>query len=500
MKMLIGGKKVDSSNGKTIDVVNPATGKLIDTVPAATKEDVSRALDYAKIGFEKWSKTTMLERENIFFKYRALINKPENKRWFLEHICEEMGLNPAIACFNFMQAEAIFAGYMETAKRYDGRLLVPGTELGHDTHTERDMVMVTNEPIGTVVGIVPFNAPMLLFSYKAAPALVAGNAVIIKAPSDDPLTVIRAAELLIEAGVPGEAIQVITAKGSDLGTSLMDDPRIDCIAVTGSTEVGLDVARECAKRLIPCELELGGNDPFIVLEDADIDLAAANAAFTRSANAGQVCIAPKRFLVHKDVVEEFTSKVIKTLNMFRVGYDPDISPTIERIVEGDILNPLADPVCCPVINSRAADTIMSQINHTVEQGAKIVYGGTRDGCFIYPTVLTGVTKDMDIAGDMEIFGPVIPIITISSEEEALEIANQSQYGLSGCVWTKDWQRGYDVARRVQSGGVVVNGTGMYRNQMQPFGGYKMSGLGREGLVTLGAMMQQKVIVMKDFLK
>jgi succinate-semialdehyde dehydrogenase/glutarate-semialdehyde dehydrogenase len=133
-------------------------------------------------------------------------------------------------------------------------------------------------------------------------------------------------------------------------------------------------------------------------------------------------------------------------------------------------------------------------------GAKIVYGGTRDGCFIYPTVLTGVTKDMDIAGDMEIFGPVIPIITISSEEEALEIANQSQYGLSGCVWTRDWQRGYDVARRVQSGGVVVNGTGMYRNQMQPFGGYKMSGLGREGLVTLGAMMQQKVIVMKDFLK
>jgi acyl-CoA reductase-like NAD-dependent aldehyde dehydrogenase len=497
MKMLIGGQHTDASNGKTIDVINPATGEFIDTVPAATKEDVDRALDAARIGFEKWSQTTMLQREAVFMKYRELLNKPENKRWFLEHTCMEMGINAAVSNFNFFQAESIFAGYMESAKRLDGEVLVPGTELGHDTHTEGDMIIVTHEPIGVVVGIVPFNAPMLLFSYKAAPALAAGNAIIIKAPSDDPLTVIRAAELLHEAGVPGEALQVITGRGSDLGDCLMDDPRIDGIFMTGSTEVGLEVAKSSAKHLIPCELELGGNDPFIVLEDANLDAAAANTV-TRIANAGQVCIAPKRFIVHKDVVEEFTQKVINILKNFTTGYT-DPTSALDEIMAGAMPNPLDDPTLSPVISAKAADKIMAQIQHTVDQGAKIVYGGQRDGCFITPAVLTGVTKDMDVAKDMEIFGPVIPIIAVESEEEAIEVANSSCYGLSGCVFTNDWKRGYRVARRVQSGGVVVNGTGMYRNQMQPFGGYKKSGLGREGLHTLTSMMNTKNIVMKDFL-
>jgi acyl-CoA reductase-like NAD-dependent aldehyde dehydrogenase len=500
MKMLIGGQKVDAACGKTIDILNPATGEFIDTVPAATKEDIDRALDVAKIGFQKWKKTTLLQREAIFDRYRELLNREDNKRWFIEHLCMEAGIGPVTALFQFQQADTMFRGYIETAKRYEGKLLVPGTELGHDSHTDKDMMMVTYEPIGTVVGVVPFNAPLLLFSFKAAPALAAGNAVIIKPPTDNPLTVIRACELLIEAGVPGEAIQCITARGRDLGTLLMDDPRIDAVCITGSTEVGIETAKCCAKHIIPCELELGGNDPFIVLDDADVDQAASLAAFTRTANAGQVCIAPKRFIVHESLVETFTAKVLENLKGIHCGYPDDVKGDIEKMLAGGQPNPLEMSMMAPVINERAAKKIIDQINHTVEQGATLAYGGTRNGCFVEPTVLTGVTKDMDIAKDMEIFGPVIPIIPVSSEEEAVEVANSSSFGLSGSVFTKDWKRGMKIAREVQSGGMVINGTGLYRNQMQPFGGYKKSGLGREGMVTLGAMMQQKVIIMKNFLQ
>lgn len=496
MKMLIGGKKVDSRDGKTIDVINPATGEFIDTVPMATEEDVKEAVRLSKDGFREWSAMPLLKREGIIKKFLVLLE--ENKKRLMPILARESGKSPLVGVFEIGQTAGLFSGYIETAKRYDGKILVPGTELGHDGHTEGDLLLVVYEPIGTVAAIVPFNAPLLLFSYKVAPALAAGNSVVVKPPTDNPLALIKMAELLWEAGVPGNTLQVVTGKGSQVGNWLVSNPGVDAVTMTGSTEVGVGIATTLAKRLAPCCLELGGNDPFIVLDDADIDIVADQACGARTGNAGQVCIAPKRFLIQNSVKEEFTRKLIENVKKVKTGFNPDVEGEMERFMDmTNVTN--AKGMMGSLINEEAAKTVEEQVNYTIKQGAKLEIGGKRNGAFYEPTVLTGVTKDMDIARDMEIFGPVFPIIGFDTVQEAIEIANSSQFGLSGNVMTNDWKKGMMVARAVQSGVVVVNGSSMYRNQMQPFGGYKMSGMGREGFVTLGEMVQEKTIVFKNFL-
>jgi succinate-semialdehyde dehydrogenase/glutarate-semialdehyde dehydrogenase len=500
--MLIGGKWVDASDGGTFDIINPANGKFLDTVPAATKDDVDEAVRRSKNGIKEWGAIPLLEKEKIFDKFIALMY--ENQKEILALLSRESGKSPFVSQFEFSQTPALFRGYIEQAKRLDGKLLVPGTELGHDAQTQDDMIMVVHEPIGTMACIVPFNAPMLLFSYKAAPALAGGNAVIAKLPSDNPLTTLRVAGMLIEAGVPGDALQVITGSGSKVGNWLVEHPDVNGITMTGSTEVGVGIAEKTAPRLAHVSLELGGNDAFIVLDDADIDQAAAEAAFTRTGYAGQVCIAPKRFIVHNAVKEEFTQKTLEYLKTVNMGYKDDVEDQIDRMFDPGAADPSSainpDALMGCIINENAAKEIESQVNHTVAQGAEILIGGKRDGAFYSPTILAGVTKDMDVAKDMEIFGPVISIIGCDSTEEAIEIANQSKYGLSGCVFTKDWKKGMYVARKADTGGMVINGTTMYRNAMQPFGGHKMSGQGNEGFITLEEMTVTKTIVMKGFYK
>lgn len=496
MKMLIGGKKVDSRDGKTIDVINPATGEFIDTVPMATEEDVNEAVRLSKEGQKEWSSIPLLKREEIIKKFLNLLE--ENKKKLIPLLAREAGKSPVVGVFELNQAVGLYPGYIETAKRYDGKLLVPGTELGHDGHTERDLLMVVYEPIGTVAAIVPFNAPLLLFSYKVAPALAAGNAVIAKPPTDNPLAVIMMAELMLEAGIPGNTLQVITGKGSQVGNWLVNNPGIDAVTMTGSTEVGVSIASSLAKRLAPCCLELGGNDPFIVLEDTDIDIAAGLSCGTRTANSGQVCISPKRFLIQNSVREEFTRKLIENVKKIEMGFNPDVEGEMERCMSMTDVT-MAKVLMGSLISEGAAKTVEEQVNLTIKQGAKLAIGGKRNGAFYEATVLTDVTKDMDVARDMEIFGPVFPIIGFDTVKDAIDIANSSKFGLSGNVMTNDWKKGMMIARAVQSGTVVVNGSSMYRNQMQPFGGYKMSGMGREGFVTLGEMVQEKTIVLKDFL-
>ena len=390
-------------------------------------------------------------------------------------------------------------GYFEAAKRLDGKLLVPGTELGHDGKTDHDMIMVVHEPIGTIASIVPFNAPLLLFSFKVAPALAAGNAVIAKPPTDNPLALLRMAELMWEAGVPGNTLQVITGSGSKCGDWLIEHPGIDGVSMTGSTGVGIGIAERMAKRLGHYSLELGGNDAFIVCEDADVEAAAEQAAFTRTTNTGQVCIAPKRFIVHNSVKQRFTDIVYSIVKEVEMGFDNNVEELCDKYL-GLVDAVDAKAKMGSLISERAAKEVEEQVNKTIAQGATLLCGGHRNGAFYEATILTDVTKDMDIAKDMEIFGPVIPIIGFDTTEEAIEIANSSCYGLSGCVFTKDWKKGMHVASKAQSGGMVVNGTTMYRNQLQPFGGYKMSGVGREGFTTLEEMTQIKNIVLKGFLE
>lgn len=494
MKMLIGGRKVDAGDQKTIDVINPATGEFIDTVPMAAKEDVYLAVENAKKGQREWASIPIVEREKIFDRFQELLEKHRKELIVLS--AKEMGKSAFVANFEIEGVMPMFRSYLEESKRLEGRMLVPGTELGHDGKTQTDMITVVHEPIGVIAAIVPFNAPMLLTAYKVAPILCAGNAAIVKPPSDNPLAAIRLCELLLEAGVPGNALQVVTGSGKIVGEYLLNHPGIDGVTMTGSTEVGLDIAKQMSERLAYLGLELGGNDAFIVLDDADVDEAANQAAQTRITNAGQVCIAPKRFIVHNSLKEVFTQKVLEIVKTFELGYDEHIEEQIEQFL-GVVDCADVKVLVPPIINERAAKEIEDQVNHTISQGAVLLAGGKRKHAFYEPTVLA-CTKDMDIAKDLEIFGPVIPIIGFDTLDEAIEIANNSKYGLSGCVFTRDWKKGHYVARACQTGTMVVNGTTMYRNMMQPFGGYKYSGYGREGLITLEEMTQTKNIVMKGF--
>ena len=497
MKMIIGGKRVDSADGRTIDVINPANGQFLDTIPMATEEDVQLAVDNARKGQKEWQAIPLMEREKIIQKFVGLLE--DHKKEIIAVCTRECGKHVGTTIFEYNQTASVFTGYMEAAKRLDGKMLVPGSEPGHDGKTASDMILVTHEPLGTVVAIVPFNAPMLLYSYKVAPALAAGNAVIVKPPTDNPLTDIMITELLLEAGVPGNALQIVTGSGSKVGDWLVKNPGVDAVSMTGSTQVGVEIAGIMAKRLAPCTLELGGNDAFIVMPDTDIDKAAASACGARKGNSGQICISSKRFLVHNSVIEQFTEKLTALVRDIEVGYEDNVEEMMEKFLGNTDRTNTKGEYIGSLISEKAAKEVESQVNHTIEQGAHLLCGGQRTGAFFMPAVLGGVTKDMDVAKDMEIFGPVWPIIGFDTVEEAIEIANNSSYGLSGCVLTEDWKLGMRVAREVQTGGMVVNGTSVYRNQMQPFGGQKMSGMGNEGLTTLEEMTKIKNIVLKGFL-
>jgi|LSQX01.2.fsa_nt_gb succinate-semialdehyde dehydrogenase/glutarate-semialdehyde dehydrogenase len=498
MKLLIDGKKVDSSNGKIIEIIDPTSGKFLDSVPSASLDDMDQAMECSRNGFLKWKAIPLKEKEVIYNKFFNLLE--EQKKEIVSIHALESGFTVRTCLFQFQGIKDIFSGYLESAKRLNGTVLVPGTETGHDGRTEKDLQLVLHEPLGTVLAIVPFNAPLMLFAYKVASALSAGNSVIVKPPSTNPLALIKITELLWEAGVPGDAIQLITGPGKLVGDYMVKDSRIHAVTLTGSTEVGIEIAETLAKRLAPCALELGGNDPFIVLEDADLELAAREGLNWRFNAAGQVCIAPKRFIIHQSLVRKFTEMAINKASSIEMGYDIDKRAEIEQYLNRDFneLKPGTMKMNC-LISVDAAKTVETQVNQTLAEGAKLLIGGKRKGAFYEPTVLSNVTRDMSIAKDLEVFGPVVPIISFDTTEEAIEIANSSKYGLSGCVYTKDWQKGMEIARLIESGGVVVNGVGTYRNMMQPFGGYKMSGVGREGFSTLEELTQTKVIILKDFI-
>lgn len=499
MKMLIDGRQADAVDGRTMDVVNPVTGQVLDQVPAAGKADIDRALAASKEGFRKWKAVPLMEKEAIFQRFYRLLEDTDTKRDIISTLIKESGSSIRNGLFQYQGMPEIFKGYLETAKRYHGSVLVPGTEAGHDGRTMGDLQMVVYEPVGTVFAVVPFNAPLMLFAYKAAPALAAGNSVVVKPPSDNPLALLKVVELLWKAGVPGDALQVITGRGSEVGDWVTSDPRVNAVSLTGSTQVGLNVAQIMAKRLAPCALELGGNDPFIVMEDADVKAAVKDAAFWRMNSAGQVCISPKRFIVHSSVLETFTKGVLEFVENIDMGYEMDVDAELEKYLTSDFSKFSGQRmVMNSLISQKAAEEVEAQVEKTAAQGARILIGGKRKGSFYEPTILTHVTKDMDVMKDMEIFGPVMPICAFDTADEAVEIANQSCYGLSGCVFTKDWKKGMEIARQVQSGTVVVNGTGTYRNMMQPFGGMKLSGQGKEGFFTLGEVVEAKNIVLKGF--
>lgn len=480
MKMLINGQFVDASNGATINVVNPVTGKVLDTVPSATKQDVEKAVTYAVESQPAWNRMPTRLRCEILRKFAALVK--ERKYELAASLTAETGKPYTMEALAEIESAAfIFESACEIAPHHYGNTLQRGTEPGYDD----DFQFTVNEPLGVIACIIPFNFPIALWAFKAGAALAAGNAIVVKAPSKDPLTLIKVTELLYEAGVPAGVVDCLTGSGGDVGRWLVDDNRVCAVNFTGSTETGIDIAKVAAEHLTPYTFELGGNDPFILCADGDLELALKEAA-DKARNAGQCCSAAKRFIIHNSLKDEFVRRLKEEY--------------LDQLVMGDPMD--EKTTMGPVITERDAIGVIDKINKTLAQGATLYCGGKRNGAFVEPTILTDVTAEMDIARDMEVFGPVWPVLGFDTVEEAIELANLTNYGLSSGVFTKDMITATRFVREIKAGYVTVNGSGGFRAAELPFGGgKKRTGNARESMMTLmDEVTQKESVILRYFLK
>ncbi len=477
MKMLINGQLTDSADGKFINVINPATGEIIDTVPMATKEDIDYAVASAVAAQKIWAKVPVYEKVEIMYRFIALVE--DKKEELARTLSDETGKPIVEARAEIGNISIAFKAFSERAKHLYSEVIPAGMEAGQ----AGNILLTQREPLGVVACVIPFNFPCDLFDQKVAPALLSGNAAIVKPSTDNPLTLCKLTYLLAEAGVTPGAISILTGRGSVVGAHLCANPDVHLVTLTGSTEVGIETAKACAENLTHVALELGGNDAFLVLEDADVDLATDELIWGRMYNTGQVCCASKRFVVHSSLVEEFTAKAIEKISRIPLGMPSEESTRLGCL-----------------ISEKAAIEVEKQVQLTVNQGGTILLGGKREGAFYQPTVIGNVPKTADVATDMEIFGPVVPIITFDTLEEAIEIANSSIFGLCGCVFTQNMKTAALVANALECGGVVINGASFFRSFEMPFGGYKFSGIGTEGVLsTFDEMTHTKTIVLKNII-
>lgn len=478
MKMIIDGEFVDAADGAVIENYNPCTRQLIGTVPSATESDVDAAIAAAVAGQEEWFALPLFQRMDIMNNFVSLMEMRQEE--LAQVTSAEAGKVISTARTEIKGAIETFRAYIAAAHTFCGRVF----PVDSAPRVQGDLVITIHEPLGVVVGICPYNFPVSLAAHKIAPALCGGNSIICKPASETPMGTILMAGMLVEAGVPKKAVSCLTGSGRMIGTKLASSTDIAAISFTGSTEAGMDLQRNSCVNLKHMHLELGGNDPMIVFPDCDVELAVEKAVDGRIRHSGQVCTASKRFIVHNSIKEEFISKLCERLSRIRVGTTDD--PKAEFSV---------------LVSEQAAQTVEEQVAHTVSQGAKCIMGGKREGAFMEITVLDEVTPEMDIAKDMEVFGPVFPIIGFESYEEAIAIANNTIYGLSSGVITDDIQTAIRAARDIKSGTCCLNGSGTKRSVYAPFGGYKMSGIGREGAIdTLQEYMQSKVIIFTGVMK
>jgi acyl-CoA reductase-like NAD-dependent aldehyde dehydrogenase len=479
MKMLIDGKQCDAADGRVYEIKNPATGAVIDTVPQAGPEDVHRAIEVALRGKEVMAQLPAHRRSEILRKAGELIL--ERAETLTQLLTSENG-KPIRQCrFEIGVTSRLFTDFAEEAKRIRGHYLpmdnVPGLE---------EMVAYTvRHPVGVVVGIIPFNYPAELFAHKIPGALAAGSSVIVKLPEQCPLTVLRLGEILIEAGLPPEGMQMLTGYPRHMGDELLTHPEIRMISFTGSAATAKLIACKAAATLKRLAFELGGTDAMIVLEDANLDAAADAVVHGRLTNgAGQICCAAKRILVQESVYETFVAKLMDRVSKIRMG-DP--------MGEDTDLGPLISP--------EAASRADAQVRKSIEMGAKPLAGAEIvNAAFYKPTVLVNVTPGMPVMNE-EVFAPVAPIYPFHDADSAVRIANDSPYGLQSSVFSENLNHALSVAHRLEVGGVVINGSGAFRPGNIPFGGFKQSGIGRESIVeTVLDMTEETTIVINGALK
>jgi len=475
MKMLIGGQWVESSDKTWISVSNPGTGKEIDKVPRATLQDMETVVAEAQKGREAMRQLTALQRYEILMRISQAIEERVEELGRL--LAEENGKPISQTRAEVGVTASIFRGFAEEAKRIFGRVMPVDAVRGNDRH----FAITIRQPLGVVAAIVPFNYPVELWGHKAASALAAGNAVISKPPSACPLTLLKIAALIEDSGIPACAHQMVTGSGAVVGEFLARAKGIQLITVTGSTEVGIRIAQLAAENLKKVHMELGGNDAMIILADADLEKAAEAVVLGRLARGnGQICCAVKRIFVEAPVFDQFTDLLTVKAKSLKMG---------DQLQEDTDVGPL--------INEDAAKEVEAYVGSAIKAGAKLMTGGKRINAFMEPTVLTNVTVDMKMFKE-EVFGPVAPLVPFTSLEDAIRMANDSPYGLQSAIFTRDISKAFDIAYKLEAGGVIINWSSALRIETLPFGGIKMSGHGREGVHdTLEEMTDQKTIIVHN---
>lgn len=460
--------------GKTLNVTNPANGELVGALELTDAGKMQEIIQKANGTKRLWAETPLYRKTALMHKFLQLLE--DNVEDIAVTLSKEMGKPIVQSRAETAGSVNIARAFAERANHLYGEVLPTDNQPGF----EQDFIFTKREPLGVIACIIPFNYPIELFIHKVAPALMMGNVVIVKAPTKNPLAMMKLSALFEKAGFPDGVVQSLVCEREVSNEYLVAGKNIDAISLTGSTKAGVEMLKNGAATMKHIFLELGGNDGTIIREDADLDFAVEEVTAGRIFNAGQTCCACKRVIVHESIKDAFVEKL---LAKFR------------GLKQGDALDETID--LSTVISEEAAKTIEKQIRHTIAQGAECITGGKRDGAFIQPTILTEVTKDMDVASDLEIFGPVIPVISYRTDEEAVEILNQPQYGLSSGIITKDVKKAMQMGTHIEAGAVVLNGQCSYRHMEQGFGGYKMTGHAREGVSsTLEEHSKTKHYIMK----
>ena len=453
-QVFIDGQWLEAEQNKSFAVINPATGETIAHVPSVSEQQVVKAVEAADQALQSWKQTTAKERSILLKKwYQLMIEHQEDLAIILS---TEQGKPMTESRGEILYGASFIEWFAEEAKRTYGDVIP------HDKQGRR--LLVIRQPVGVVAAITPWNFPNAMITRKVGPALAAGCTVVIKPASETPLSALALVALAEEAGIPKGVINVVTGSARGIGGILTQHPLVRKVSFTGSTAIGKLLMQQCSSTMKKISMELGGNAPFIVFEDADLDKAVEGAIASKFRNSGQTCVCTNRILVQNSIYDTFVEKLAAAVAKLKVA--PAFEPGAEQ---------------GPLINEKAVEKVQQHIDDATSKGAKVIYGGQRHQLgqtFFEPTVLTDVTPDMQVAQD-ETFGPLAPVFRFTEEAEAIRMANDTEFGLASYIYTQNLSRAWRVSEALEYGMVGIN-EGLISTEVAPFGGIKESGCGREG--------------------